>query len=103
MKIRSDPQKLDFWSNFWGAVHNGIPIVEQEKNVAVLDYLVSNNMTKKHSNPFKLGAINYFETLFSTSQFITIFFVLLSVFIAFSFTSDGRNRSISILICLPIQ
>lgn len=75
---------------------NGIPIVEQEKSVAVLDYLVSNNMTKKHSNPFKLGAINYFETLYSTSQFITIFFVLLSVFIAFSFTSDGLNRSISI-------
>lgn len=74
----------------------GTPIIEQEKNVAVLDFLVSENMNELENNPYEMGAINYFGALFSTSQFITISLILISVFLAYSFTLDERNKSIKI-------
>lgn len=74
----------------------GTPIIEQEKNVAVLDFLVSENMNEIEENPYNMSAINYFGTLFSSSQFITISLILISVFLAYSFTLDERNKSIKI-------
>lgn len=72
---------------------SGATLLEQTKTVRILDFLVVHDIPKKELDPREMGAINYIEMVFSTSNFVIILLLLLAVYIAYFLTLDSRTKT----------
>ena len=80
---------------------SGATLLEQTKTVRILDFLVAHDISKAELDPREMGAINYIEMIFSTSNFVIILLLLLAVYISYFLTLDSRTKTSDVYQAAP--
>jgi len=80
----------------------GTPIIEQEKKVAELDYLHTNNYTKVNELDLKSKpSVNYMKDIFLGILPSSLLLMVLSLIISNAVTYDKRNNTINLVNIFP--
>lgn len=85
-----------------GTTQGGTPIIEQEKKVAELDYLHTNNYTKVNELDLKSKpSVNYMKDIFLGILPSSLLLMVLSLIISNAVTYDKRNNTINLVNIFP--
>lgn len=79
----------------------GIPIVEQQKKVSSLEYLIQNDISKVYDNHNSIPALNYLAQIFKGKIPAALILMICSLLLANIYSFEKRNNTISFFNILP--